>query len=187
MARLLLRRRIGPEREPEKGARLFGNKKKQAAELMGSGATGVGTLTDVQDTGMTVNESIRVRMLVNIEPLDGSPAFVAEKKTMVSRVRVPPIGGRYPVYYDREDPSRFAMVMGIGDENARQTILGKFGDAFGADASGIGMPAVAAAPGAAAAPPDQLDQLKKLGELHQSGVLTDAEFAAQKAQILGTG
>ena len=33
--------------------------------------------------------------------------------------------------------------------------------------------------------PDQLEQLKQLGELHASGVLTDEEFAAQKAKILG--
>jgi Short C-terminal domain/Domain of unknwon function (DUF3824) len=37
-----------------------------------------------------------------------------------------------------------------------------------------------------AAPPenDMLDQLKQLGELHAAGVLTDDEFAAQKAKIL---
>ena len=40
-----------------------------------------------------------------------------------------------------------------------------------------------AAPAAAA--PDPIDQLKQLGELHQQGVLTDEEFAAQKARILG--
>ena len=39
---------------------------------------------------------------------------------------------------------------------------------------------------APAAPPaaDPLDQLKQLGELKASGVLTDAEFEAQKAKIL---
>jgi hypothetical protein len=33
---------------------------------------------------------------------------------------------------------------------------------------------------------DPLDRLKKLAELHASGVLTDEEFAAQKAKILGS-
>jgi Short C-terminal domain len=32
---------------------------------------------------------------------------------------------------------------------------------------------------------DSIAKLKELGELHQSGVLTDEEFAAQKAKILG--
>ena len=36
------------------------------------------------------------------------------------------------------------------------------------------------------APADPLDQLERLGKLHDSGVLTDDEFAAQKAVILGT-
>jgi putative oligomerization/nucleic acid binding protein len=40
-------------------------------------------------------------------------------------------------------------------------------------------PAPAAAPAA-----DPLEQLKQLGELKASGVLTDAEFEAQKAKIL---
>lgn len=38
----------------------------------------------------------------------------------------------------------------------------------------------------AAPAPDPIAQLKELGELHQSGVLTDEEFAAQKAKILGS-
>ena len=43
-----------------------------------------------------------------------------------------------------------------------------------------------APPPAAPAPTqtDPLEQLKKLGELKDSGVLTDAEFEAQKAKIL---
>ena len=39
-----------------------------------------------------------------------------------------------------------------------------------------------AAPAAAA--PDMLDQLQKLGDLKAAGVLTEAEFATQKARIL---
>jgi hypothetical protein len=47
------------------------------------------------------------------------------------------------------------------------------------------------APPAAQAPASQpenstIDQLKQLGELKQQGVLTDEEFAAQKAKILGS-
>ena len=44
-------------------------------------------------------------------------------------------------------------------------------------------PAPAAAPVAATA--DPIAQLTQLGQLHEQGVLTDAEFAAQKAKILG--
>ena len=41
---------------------------------------------------------------------------------------------------------------------------------------------------AAAAPASSatVDQLKQLADLHQQGVLTDSEFAAAKAKLLGT-
>jgi Short C-terminal domain/Domain of unknwon function (DUF3824) len=44
-----------------------------------------------------------------------------------------------------------------------------------------------APPPQAAAPPedDRISALKQLGELHAQGILTDEEFAAEKAKILG--
>jgi Short C-terminal domain len=45
-------------------------------------------------------------------------------------------------------------------------------------------PAYAPPPPPAEDAPDMLDQLQKLGELRAAGVLTEAEFAAQKAKIL---
>ena len=48
--------------------------------------------------------------------------------------------------------------------------------------------AAAAAPAPAPAPVEEEDsyaQLEKLGKLHEQGILTDEEFAAQKAKILG--
>ena len=50
------------------------------------------------------------------------------------------------------------------------------------------MAETSAAPPPAPAPaagPDPIEQLKELGQLHAQGVLTDEEFAAQKAKILG--
>ena len=40
--------------------------------------------------------------------------------------------------------------------------------------------------GAAAPQPDTVDQLAKLADLHDKGALTDAEFTAMKAKILGS-
>jgi hypothetical protein len=40
-------------------------------------------------------------------------------------------------------------------------------------------------PPPAPAGPDPIEQLKELGALHEQGILTDEEFAAQKAKILG--
>jgi Short C-terminal domain len=47
-------------------------------------------------------------------------------------------------------------------------------------------PAPAEAPPAAGGmSQDTLSQLKELGQLHEQGVLTDDEFAQQKAKLLG--
>jgi Short C-terminal domain len=46
-------------------------------------------------------------------------------------------------------------------------------------------PAYQEPPPAAPAGPDPIEQLKQLGALHEQGILTDEEFAAQKAKILG--
>lgn len=56
---------------------------------------------------------------------------------------------------------------------------------------GAQAPASTSAPAPAAAPSSSgsmgyLDELTQLASLHEQGVLTDAEFAAKKAEILGT-
>jgi putative oligomerization/nucleic acid binding protein len=43
----------------------------------------------------------------------------------------------------------------------------------------------AAQPAPAPAAPDQTAKLKELADLHASGALTDEEFAAAKAKLLG--
>ncbi|MFW0787160.1 SHOCT domain-containing protein [Gordonia sp. CPCC 206044] len=47
-------------------------------------------------------------------------------------------------------------------------------------------PAPAAPAASGASTQDTIEQLKELGALYQQGVLTEQEFAAQKAKILGT-
>ena len=46
-------------------------------------------------------------------------------------------------------------------------------------------PQYAPPPPAAAPAADPIEQLKELAALHEQGVLTDEEFAAQKAKLLG--
>lgn len=43
----------------------------------------------------------------------------------------------------------------------------------------------AAAPAAAPSSPVPIEQLKQLAELKEQGILTEAEFAAEKAKLLG--
>jgi hypothetical protein len=59
----------------------------------------------------------------------------------------------------------------------------RWGAQDGYGQQGYAEPAYAEPPAAPA--PDPIEQLKQLGELHSQGVLTDEEFAAQKAKLLG--
>jgi len=161
---------------------LFKSKKKQAAELFETGSKGAGTVISVQDTGMTVNDNPRVKMTFRIEPLDGSPPFDAEKKTTVSRVEIPRQGDRYPVWYDPADPKETWAYATIADDNGRATMRQLFGDVA---ETFVGMNAPAAPAPAGAQGQDVVEQLKQLADLHSQGILTDEEFAAQKAKLLG--
>lgn len=166
---------------------MFGGKRKKAENLMQTGVKGVGTIVGVRDTGMTINDNPRVVVSFRIEPLDGTPAFAAEKKVTVSRVAIPQSGQRFPVWFDAEDHSSFIYAQ-VENEEGRQQLVSMFGDAFGPDGSGIGQAAAAppaTAPPAAQAAVDPIDQLAKLDQLRQSGALSDEEFAAQKQRILG--
>jgi hypothetical protein len=164
---------------------LFGNKKKKAANLMATGAKGIAVLTNVQDTGTTINDNPRVKMTFRVEPLEGGQAFEAEKKATVSRVQIPRPGDRYPCWYDRSDPSSWAYAT-VDTDEGRAQIRAMFGAAADTLTGFGGAPAPAPGVAAAAAPPaaDPLERLKKLDELHKAGVLNDAEFGAKKAELL---
>jgi hypothetical protein len=151
---------------------------------MATGLRGVGVVTDVRDTGMTVNDNPRVKMTFRIEPLDGSAPFEARKTSTVSRVAIPRTGDRYPVWYDATDPETW-MYATVADDNGRQQIRTLFG-AAAETMTGIGNPGGVASATAVAAPPaaDPLERLQKLNELRAAGALSDTEFEATKAQIL---
>jgi Short C-terminal domain len=60
----------------------------------------------------------------------------------------------------------------------------KWGEQEAAQAPPEAAPAPAAAAPAAASSSSMIDQLKELGELKSQGILTEDEFAAQKAKLL---
>ncbi|HYU61756.1 MAG TPA: SHOCT domain-containing protein [Solirubrobacterales bacterium] len=160
---------------------LFKSKKKQAAELFETGARGAGTVISVQDTGTTINDNPRVKMTFRVEPLDGGPAFDAQKTTTVSRVEIPRQGDRYPVWYDQQDPSKWAYAT-IADDTGRATMRQLFGEVA---ETFVGMNAPGAPAPQGQAGQDTVEQLTQLADLHRQGLLTDDEFAAQKAKLLG--
>lgn len=141
----------------------------KAQNLIATGARGIGTITGVRDTGVTINDNPRVGITMRIEPEDGSPAFDATKDVTVSRVAIPRRGDRFPVWYDRADPTSWAYGT---DMDRSQTA-----------------PENQALFDKAAADPElaELDALAKLHDLHRAGALTDAEFEAAKGRLLNPG
>ena len=125
---------------------LFKSKRKKAEDLFQTGAKGAGTVIQVRDTGTTINDNPRVKMVFRIEPLDGAPAFDAEKTTTVSRVEIPRQGDRYPVWYDPQDPAGTWAYATIADEAGRATMRQLFGE-VAETFVGMGAPAAPAPQG----------------------------------------
>ncbi len=161
---------------------LFQSKKKKAEGLFATGSKGAGTVISVQDTGTTINDNPRVKMTFRIEPIDGSPAFDAQKTTTVSRVQIPRQGDRYPIWYDPQEPAKTWMYSTPADDNGRATIRQLFGDVA---ETFVGMNAPGAPVAASPQSYDAVEKLKQLADLHQQGILSDDEFQAQKAKLLG--
>jgi hypothetical protein len=161
----------------------FKSKRKLAEQLMATGSRGAGTVVQVEDTGMTINDDPRVKMTFRVEPLDGSPAFDANKTTTVSRLSIPRQGERYPVWYDPQDTTKW-MYATIADDTGRQTMRQMFGE-VAETFVGMGAPEAPAAAAGAPQVQDTVEQLKQLADLHNQGLLTDDEFEQQKAKLLG--
>jgi hypothetical protein len=142
---------------------------RRAKQLVAEGGQAIGTVIELRDTGGSVNDNPRVMLRLRIEPIDGSPAFEGEKTVITPRLSPPHRGRRYPVWYDRSSPARFAVGTELAttatDEVRRLHALAEQGE-----------------PGSGTA--DPLDLLAKLDQLRRDGALTDAEFQALKARIL---
>jgi hypothetical protein len=81
-----------------------------------------------------------------------------------------------------------AVAGGVSRRQTRKFNEGQQEDAAAQQSAydqGLADSQAAAAPAPVDAAPDPIAQLTQLGQLHEQGVLTDAEFAAQKAKILG--
>jgi len=140
---------------------LFGGRN---AEIALTGIRAEAVLVRVEDTGTTVNDMPRVRLVFEARPAAGPPVEIAIVRN-VSRLSIPRPGITLPIAYDADDPQD------------RHT----FDDAE-LDA------ALAAGPAAApTASTDPVEQLEKLHALHVAGGLTDAEFAAAKQRVLSGG
>ena len=157
--------------------RMGAAKQAEAMELVRSGKRGIGTIVEVSDTGVSINNNPRVVIRMRIEPLDGSPAVERSKAALVSRVAIPRAGERYPAFFDPADPDKWMFATAM-DDNAPADVR----DLFARAAAGGGAPAAAAAP--AESDGGAVAELARLSELWKTGALSDGEFAEAKAQLL---
>lgn len=152
--------------------------------LLEEGATAVGTLMSVTDTGVTVNMDPQVRLTLLIEPEDGSAPFEGIRTTTVSRVRLPHEGQRFPVWYDRDDRTRFVVILSL-DEDADPEVRRRYELARSRGPGPAWDAAADPDDDQPAADDDPLSQLERLTALWQAGALTDEEFNRHKATLLG--
>jgi hypothetical protein len=164
------------------GARAGRARLARAKQLVDAGARGVGTITEVRDTGVTINDNPRVEITMRVEPEDGAAPFEARKTITASRVAIPRAGDRYPVWYDRANPSDWVYGTDMDPSRTPAAIQSLFARAAAAAPHGVR----SAHPAPAPAADGPADELMKLNDLRLKGVLTDEEFAAAKARLLGT-
>jgi Short C-terminal domain len=154
------------------------------------------------------SETDHVKVTLTVQPDSGEP-FEAKFSQAFSGMR-PLKGWQCKVIYDPKDRSRIAVledsITPPGIDHARAEHASQMrSEAMAAASSGHmaeyiesvkaraqsgQMPGVTIvdgqmlSPGAPASKPDIVDQLTKLDALRARGVLTDAEFAAEKAKLL---
>jgi membrane protein implicated in regulation of membrane protease activity len=155
--------------------RLRAGKQVMAAELMRSGTRGIGTIVEVGDTGVTVNNNPRIRIRMRIEPLDGSAPVERSKTMLVSRVALPRAGDRFPAWFDPADPDKWMYGTDM-EPDAPPEIKDLFARAHAGGGS--------ATPAPADSDDGPVAELTRLSELWKSGALSDAEFADAKARLL---
>lgn len=141
---------------------MFGRQKKDPGPMIEA----VAIVTNIQDTGTTINNNPRVKLTLNVQP-DGLAPFDVSKKVTVSRVNLPRVGDPLRVKYFANAPEGLTVQKRTAEDLA---------------AAAAPAPAVAVASVPAV---DPLEQIKKLNDLRQAGALSEAEFEAQKAKLLG--
>ncbi len=126
-----------------------------------------------------------VRVTYSVQPID-EPSFEAIREAKARMATLPQAGQQVRISYDPEKHDRFDLLTPPGEETGMVTERTKE----------IPLAADHYMPSATEAEVQQLreqihqqsdpilDKLEQLGELRDAGVLTEAEFQAQKARLL---
>jgi hypothetical protein len=175
------------------GARRVAAGDPAATNLQQNGRKARAKIVQIRPTGMVMNNiNMQCEVTFLLEPLDGGPQSQISKVMMFNQTQMPRIGDVWPSWIDRADPS----IVGVGQPSGASVdqipLFREFGIAHPLDPTTVNGPAPAAgfaappSPGAPAPALDRLQQLERLVALRDSGALTELEFAAEKARLLGS-
>jgi hypothetical protein len=186
--------------------RLEDHGKKAPATVLEVGKRGMAITTG---SGQLVADTeVSLKLNLRVEP-EGEAPFEVWTKMRFPQLGVPRAGSKLAIIYDPEDHESImrddspqsvidvqlagmpagvrdiasqvtaASLSGVGRDEIRN-LAAQLGQQYAATT----MPG-ATMPPAAAAGEDPLDRLEKLADLKAKGILTEEEFQAQKAKILG--
>jgi hypothetical protein len=173
------------------------------------------TVLAISDRGMTVSHNgghlvadteVILKTHLRVEPT-GESSFEVEKRLRYDQLAMPSAGSHLAVIFNPEDHDELMLdpagpaagvmatvIPGLGSVQDLLTAVRSAKAEAGGDRQAMAETMLAQFGGGATVvgggarfgtPPDPLDELAKLGELHKNGVLTDEEFTAQKRRLLG--
>lgn len=156
--------------------RMGAGKEAEAMRLLAAGGQGVGTVTRVRDTGITINDDPRLELTMRVEPIDNGAPIERTKTVTVSRLAIPRVGDRFPVWFDKADATSWAYGVDM-EPHAPPAVKALFARAGRGEAGG-------AAPAPEPDGPSPLEELERLNELRKVGAVTNAEYESAKAVLL---
>lgn len=182
--------------------------KKLKQQLEESGKRANAVIVEIAEKGLAVtrgaadnvvsNTEIALKTHLRVQPED-EPEFEVKKRLSYPQLSVPSAGQTVPVIYDPEDHDKIIVDYSTaGQEQAALSAAGIDADSLGDlmnQAAALQQAALQAQQGQAGMPgmtqpagpaqPDPVGQLERLAALKEKGALTEAEFEAEKAKILG--
>jgi hypothetical protein len=187
--------------------------KRLKKQLEESGKRARATVVEIANRGMAVtrgaegvigNTELALKTHLKVQP-DDEPEFEVKKRFSYPQLAVPSAGQTIPVIYDPNDHDKIIVdyspeaqqdaalaAAGLADGQQLGDLLNQAqqfraqAEQFQAPAGQFSNMASGMTQGAQAqSQADPVEQLERLAKLKDQGALTEAEFAAEKAKILG--
>jgi hypothetical protein len=159
---------------------------KAEQQLFETGTKATAVVEGVETTGMVLNNiNQQIILRLRVQPR-GAPEFIHERKMFVPFNGIPRTGDLIDVAYDPSDQSTVALATDWRSNTAGGRLL------ILRSADEAAPTRVAYEPGVTpsgasddrTAPERVIEQLERLNRLKEEGVLTESEFAVQKAKVL---